>query len=517
MRRVVVAITALLVMLAGAVIIGYLLLFSAVADRASRAAPADTALYLNVYLQPSAGQQMNLFGLIGHLRGFGDPATLEQKIDEIAARLLGQAGIDYVADLRPWLGAQMAIAVAPAEGGASPDLLLLMAVKDPEAARTAVPRLFASIGAAPSEEVFRGHTVMIAEAMSYTLLDDLLLVASTPDRLRAAIEAEDDVTPSLADSPAFQAAMREVAADHLASVYVDLPRAAGLTDADELGGYGSVALALTAGGDGLHLRGATPFALDAAGDEARAAFALAGEPSTLTDWMPRTTSVEAVLFGLAQTIEELEARLPSDGAARPALDALSQLRLIAGLGLGINLDSDLLPLLDGEAAVALQTVAADGPHGQIVLRPSDPAAAQAGLDRVRSALASRGAKVSTSEAAGTTITTVRLPQIGTVAYAVVDGIAILARNPADAAAALEAHAAGETLASDDRHEAAFELTGTHAGHEFWADVPSLVDALAEVFDPGSELRDILHQIGELAVSASANDNRLEINGVLTVK
>jgi hypothetical protein len=48
-------------------------------------------------------------------------------------------------------------------------------------------------------------------------------------------------------------------------------------------------------------------------------------------------------------------------------------------------------------------------------------------------------------------------------------------------------------------------------------VPGLVDALAGVFDPGSELRDILHQIGELAVSASAKDDRLEINGVLTVK
>jgi len=516
-RRVVVAITALLVTLGGAVIVSYLFLFSAVADRASRAAPADTALYVNVYLQPSAGQQMNLFGLIGHLRGFGDPATLEQKIDEVAGRLLGQAGIDYAADLRPWLGAQMAIAVSPAETGLAQDLLLLAAVKDLEAARTAVPRLFASIGVALGQETFRGHVVMTSEGTSYALLDDLLLVASTPDGLRAALDAEDDVAPSLADSPAFLAAMREVAADHLASVYVDLPRAAGHTDAVQVGGYETVALALTAEADGLHLRGAAPFAGDAASEQARAAFALASQSSTLAGWMPRTTSAEAVLFGVAQTVEELEATLPGDGAMSPAVDALSQLRLIAGLGLGINLDTDLMPLFGGEAAVALQSVAADGPHGQILLRPSDAAAAQAGLDRVRSALASRGARVSTSEVAGTKITSIGVSPIGTVAYALADGVVILGREPADVAAALEAHAAGETLASDNRHEAAFELAGTHAGHEFWADVPGLVDALAGVFDPGSELRDILHQIGELAVSASANDDRLEINGVLTVK
>ena len=70
---------------------------------------------------------------------------------------------------------------------------------------------------------------------------------------------------------------------------------------------------------------------------------------------------------------------------------------------------------------------------------------------------------------------------------------------------------------DDRYEAPFELAGAHAGNEFWADVPSLVDALAGIFDPGDELRDILHQIGELAISATATDDRLEINGVLTVR
>jgi hypothetical protein len=516
-RRVVVAITALLVTLGGAVIVSYLFLFSASADRASRAVPADAALYVNVYLQPSAGQQMNLFGLVGHLRGFGDPATLEQKIDEVAARLLGQAGIDYVADLRPWLGAQIAIAVSPAETGSPQQLLLLAAVKDPDAARTAVPRLFASLGVELGQATIRGHAVMTSEGTSYALLDDLLLVASTPDRLRAALDAEDDVAPSLADLPAFLAAMREVAADHLASVYVDLPRAAGLSDADQVAGYGTVALGLTAEADGLHLRGAAPFAGGAASEQARDAFALASQSPTITGWMPRTTSAEAVLFGLAQTVEELEATMAGDGVLSPAVDALSQLRLITGLGLGINLDRDLLPLFDGEAAVALQSLAVDGPHGQILLRPSDAAAAQAGLDRLRSALASRGARVTTSEVAGTTITSLTVAQIGSVAYAVADGVVILGRDPADVAAALEARAAGETLASDDRHEAAFELAGTHAGHEFWADVPGLVDALAGVFDPGSELRDILHQIGELAVSASAKDDRLEINGVLTVK
>jgi hypothetical protein len=517
MRRVVVAVTALLVTLGGAVVVSYLLLFSAVADRAARAVPADTAVYVNAYLQPSAGQQMNLFGLIGRLRGFGDQATLGAKIDEVAGRLLGQAGIDYAGDVRPWLGAQIAIAAAPGEAGSPPSELLLAAVKDSAAARASVPDLFAPMKVAFKREAFRGHALMTSEATSYALLDDLLVVASTPERLRAAIEADADIAPSLADSPSFTAAMREVTSDHLASVYLDLPRAAGLPEGRLLGGFGTAAIALTAEADGLHLEGAARFAADAASDEARTAFSLGGHSSTLAGWMPRTTSAEVVLFGAAQSFEDLEASLAGNSAFAPAVDALNQLRGIAALGLGINFNRDLLLLFDAEAAVALQSLDADGFHGQILLRPSDVAAAKASLDRMRSGLADRGSKVTKRQVAGTSVTSVAVPQIGTVAYALLDGVVILGLDESDVAAALEAHDAGETLETDDRYSATFEFASRHAGNELWADIPSLVDALAGTFDPGSELRDILHQIGELAVSASANDERLEINGVLTVR
>ena len=517
MRRVVVAVTALLVTLGGAVVVSYLLLFSAVADRAARAVPADTAIYLNAYLQPSAGQQMNLFDLVGRLRGFGDPATLEAKIDEVAGRLLGQAGIDYAADVRPWLGAQIAIAVAPGEAGSPPNALLLAAVKDSAAARTSVAHLFAPMKIAFKRETFRGHALMTSEATSYALLDGLLVVATTPERLRASIEADADVAPSLADSPAFVAAMREVASDHLASVYLDLPRAAGLPEARRLGGFGTATLALTAKADGLHLEGAARFAADGASDEARAAFSLGEHPSTLAGWMPRTTSAEVVLFGAAQSFEDLEASLAGNSAFAPAVDALNQLRAIAALGLGINVNRDLLPLFDAEAAVALRSLNAGGFHGQILLRPSDAKAAKAALDRMHSGLADRGSRVTARQVAGTNVTSVAVPQIGTVAYALLDGVVVIGLDGADVAAALEAHEAGETLETDDRYSAAFELASGHAGNELWADIPSLVDALSGTFDPGSELRDILHQIGELATSATATDDRLEINGVLTVK
>jgi hypothetical protein len=517
-HRLIVAVTALLVMVGTVVVVGYLVLFTASTDRAARAAPADAAIYLNVYLQPSSGQKMNLLALVEHLPGFGDAATVEDKIDEVAQRLLGQAGIDYGADLRSWLGTQVAFSIEPASdiGGAS-HLLVLAVVRDPVAARDQVPRLMARGGASYERETYRGHEAMIGEGMSYALLDDLLLVADGPEQLRGALDANADAVPSLADSAGFVSAMRTVPADHIASLFLNLGAVAPVEADGRLGGYSTAALALTAGIDGLHLDGSAPFASHAASAAVRSAFALGSERASLTDWMPRGTRAELVAFGLQQSLADLELLMSDAPAFADALGALDQLRAIAALGLGINVDRDLLSLFDGEAALAIGDLDLSAPHGQLLLHPSDAAAAQRSLDDMRDALVERGSTVTTSVSGNVTITSVVVPQIGRVAYAMADGVVLLGLDPSDVAAALEAHRNRTTLLDDDRYRSPFELTPGHAGNEFWAEIPGLTDAAATIFNPGSELRDILHQIGELAVSASASGDRLEIHGVLTVK
>jgi len=517
-RRLVIALTALLVMAGAVVVVGYLLLFSAVADRAARATPADAALYVNLYLQPSSGQKMNLLGLVGRLPGFRDAATVEDKIGQVAQRLFGTAGIDYGADVSPWLGTQVALAVAPpGAGGLTMHLLLLAAVRDPIAARAAVPRLMARAGATYLPETYRGQQAMMGAGTSYALLDNLLVVADTPDRLRAALDANADAAPSLADSAAYAAAMRTVPADHLASVYVNLGRLVPSDGDGHVGGYATAALALTAEADGVHLDGSAPFAADIASSAARAAFALGSQRASLTAWMPRSAAAEVVVFGLQQSLVDIEAEMAANPSFAQASAALNQLRAIAAIGLGINLDRDLLPLFDGEAAVALRSLDAAGPHGQLLLRPRDRVAAQTALDRMRDGLVQRGATVTTSQAAGATVTAVTVPEVGHGAYALAGDVVVLAVDPADVAAALEAHAGGDTLATDDRYAAPFERVRPHAGNEMWLGIPGLVDAATGIFDPGSELRDILHQFGELAMSASAQAGTLEIHAVLTVK
>ncbi len=518
MRRLVVALTALLAMVGAVVVAGYLLFFAATGDRAAGAVPADSAVYLQVYLQPSSGQKLNLFGLVAQLPGFADDATLEEKIHDVTQRLLGELAIDYAADLRPWLGSELALAAAgPDEAGAAPRFLLLASVKDPAQARVGVPRLMAREGVTYAPETYRGHPAMMSDGLSYALLDDLLIVATTPERLRASLDADSDTIPSLADSAAFGTAMRSVPADHLASLYLDLGQVAGREAGSPLGGFRTAALTVTAEPDGLHLDGEVPFAGGEASAAARAAFALGTRTSSLAAWMPRATSAELSVFGLQQSLVDLEDQVGGSSLLAPALDLLDQLRLIAGFGLGIGVDRDLLPLFDGEAAVALLELDLAAPRGVLLLRPSQPDAAQAALDTMRRALVEHGSRITTSLVAGTTITIVSVPQVGRLAYAMSEGVVLAALDPADVASALEAHRSGTTLATDRRYEPTFELAGSRAGNELWADIPALLDAASTFFDPGSEVRDILHQIGELAMSASTVGDHLEIHAVLTVR
>lgn len=518
MRRLVAALTGLLALLGVTVVAGYLFIFSAAGDRAARAAPAGTAVYINVYLQPSTGQRMNLFELVRRLPGFRDSATLEQKIHDVTQRLLGDLGLDYGADVRPWLGNQVAVALAPGEVLIGrPHMLLLASVRDSESARVAVPRLMGRDGATFTAETYRGEQVMIGETNSYALLPDLLLVADTADGLRAALDADADATPSLADSGAFGSAMRGLPADHLASVYVDVRRIISLAGEQPVGGYSTAALALVADPTGLHLDGDVPFAADAAGDAARGAFALGNTAATVAQWMPADTPASAVILGLQQSIVDLEEQLGDDPGFAEAREALNQLRALAAVGLGINFDRDVLPLLDGETGIALQQLLAAGPRGQLLLRPSDPVAAEAALGRMRDALADRGSAVSTRSVRGVTITSVAVPEIIDLAYAMLDGVVVLAFDADDVAAVVDARDGNDTLAEVEGYEATFELAGGRAGNELWVDLARLLDASAEVFEPGSEFRDILHQIGDLAASARAAGDHLEVRSVLTVK
>lgn len=515
MQRLVIALTALLSLTGALVVAAYLAFFSAATDRAAAFAPADSVAYVNVYLEPSAGQRMNLASVLGRFPGFGDAATLDEKIEEVAQRVLGDAGVDYRADIEPWLGGQVAIAVSASPEGVAGAPVVIAAVKDAAAAELALADLSTRFGGAATSETYDGVTLHTSDdGATYAIVDDMALLGASAAEVRAAIDTHAGGA-SLADDGAFNEAMDSLPSDHLASVYVNIERAAALggTAADAVSGLSVATAALLAEPNGVHLVGSAPFDSTAPDTEVRASFGLLTEPSSLTDWMTAETQASAVVFGLADILSSLET---SVGSTPEAGQALTQLRALAALGLGIDLDADLLPLLDREVALGLTGLSA-APSGVLVLRPSDPDAAAETLERIASALEARGSQRSDEESQGETITTLTVPQLGSVSYAAAEGVVLLALSPDDIAAALAAHASGRTLAASEAYRSTFDLAGARAGNELYVDVRSLLGAASDLAGLDAETRAILEPIRTFGLSAPALEDRLQFNAMVTVE
>jgi hypothetical protein len=526
-HRLVIALTTLLAAVAIAVIVAYLFIFGPSADRAANLAPAGSVAYVSVYLTPSSGQQANLGDLLTKLPGLRDRSALGNKIDEITQRQVATAGLDYRADVKPWLGDEAAVALleVPDAANASPANakgLVIVAVKDEAAATAGMGRIIAKARGTTSTETYQGITVSSVSGGSggggaFAIVDRMLVAGPSADSVRDAIDAAQGRTDSLADTAAFRAAMQPLPGDRVASAYLDTPA---LASASGQGGRANAlrpaGFALVVKPNGLQLVGRMPVDQGAAGASAVAMLGLGGSPGVTSAWMPDTTQAELVLFGAQQGFAALEGQLGSLPNGQQAQQALSQLRGLAALGLGIDLDRDLLPLFDRETAVALQDLNVTSFRGQILLRPSDPAAAQDALTRVADALRGRGSQVSQEQVGGATVTTLNVPQLGQLAFGIDQGTVIVALSAADVKAAINAHSSGATLSAAAEYRQAFELAGGRAGAELYVDAGRLITLLGGLPDLPSDARDILTHVDALALSAPTSANAIEIRATVTV-
>ena len=518
MHRLVVALVTLISLTGAAFIAAHLLLFSAATDRAAALAPASSALYVNVYLQPSAGQQMNLGGLIGRLPGFADDASLDEKVDQVVQNLIGGTGIDYRQHVKPWLGDQVAVAAWPTGGDpTAPTAVVIAEVRDRAAADAAVADLASQGGASFTAQTYEGVELQVSDSGTYAFVGEMLVIG----QVAAAVEAVVDVqggADALADRADFRTTMSDLAADHLASVFVDLAALAESTGtADQLSSVSTAAAALVAEPDGLRLSGSAPFDMDAASASAGAGFALGSEPSSLVDWMPEETVAELVVFGLGQALESAEEAAAATPQGQEVIGTLDTFRALAAFGLGIDIDADLLPLLDREVGIAITGFDGTLPSGQILLRPEDPDAAAETLGRVVDSLTQAlGATERVETVGDTEVTTLTVPDIGEVAFAVTDGIVILGLGTDDVAGALEAHADGTGLATTDAYTRTFGVAGERAGNEAFVDIGVIVEILGLDAGLPDDARDILSSIGTFGFTAPSRDDQIEFHAVLTI-
>jgi len=518
MHRLAVALTTLLGLTAATYLAGYLFLFSGSTDRAAGLAPASTAAYVTVYLEPSAGQQMNLVGLIGRLPGFADEASIDQKIDEVAQNLLANTGIDYRTDLKPWLGDQVSAAAWFTDDSAAvQQAVLIFAARDPAAAQSALEAFVERGGGTVDQESHRDVAVHVGPTVAWALVDEWIVLSATADAVRVVVDTSID-GEDLAARDDFSAAMDGLPSDHLAAAFLDLAalgEGTGATGAPA--DLTTAAAALVAEADGLRLSGNLALPTDQPSGSPMATAAPDAQTDSLAVWMPEETVAEVVISGLGGLLIEAQSAASGVPEGQQLVDAIDTLRVAAALGFGISLDQDILPLFDREAALALSGVQDGMPRGQLLLRPDDVGAAMATLEEIATGLVDNaGATRETETVAGAEIVTLSVPQLGELAFTSVEDVVILGLTADDVAAAVEAHADGSSLGAGGAYDRAFALAGEGAPNEAYADPDALLELLGVAQTLPDDARAILARLGAFGMTAEPRSDHIEFHAVLTI-
>lgn len=222
---------ALLVM---AVVVGiaaagaYLLGGGTVPSRVLGYVPPGTVAYVELRLDLPGDQREQLGRFLSRFPGFDDTALLERKLAEVYDRTVRAATSDrhdYSAEIEPWFGGEVAVALGglPDAPSATPlEALLLASVTDRAGASAWVDRL---IGDAPtSTESYNGVELTLigrpGQAGAAAAVTGGVLLIGNADAVRASIDTGG--RSSFASTEGVTAGRAGLGGDRLGMVYVDL-------------------------------------------------------------------------------------------------------------------------------------------------------------------------------------------------------------------------------------------------------------------------------------------------------
>jgi hypothetical protein len=367
-------------------------------DETTRAAgitPAGAVAFFSVNLAPSIEQQRNLQGLVKAFPGAAEEVQgdFEEARDDLLSEVAEEAGLDYAADVKPWLGNEVAVALLPlaegesVAGGGDPPVVVMFETDDEAAATAALEK-------AAAEGNFDGQSRTIDDFLVIVSHDDEAVEGASLDQVEAA--AADDGS-GLAENDKFTSVVDDLAGDRLLLGWVDGPGLANLfageddlTDGFLLGlprgaGTGGPAAAdLHAEESALVVRGVAMAPEEGTGG---------GEPA-LTAGLPAEILGALTLFDIGDGIRQAFSAFAGFGGG-PDLDDLARQT-------GIDIERDVLSWMEGELVVVAGTVRAgqEFPDLAVVIEPTDRAKAEAGLDKLAGLLDGEGFSLERRNIAG---------------------------------------------------------------------------------------------------------------------
>jgi Protein of unknown function (DUF3352) len=419
------------------------------ADDAAEVVPADSMAYLHINVDPDTDQFRAATEIAGEV-----PLFTEQIVDRALAALPGQvsSSADFSREIAPWLGGEIAIAQLPG-GRPSGETAVALEVDDSGAATDYAAGL--ATGRTTTES-YRGFDVTVDERGLATAQAGGFLLIGSRDGVRAMIETASGATdaPPIASDPTADEIRDQLPDDRFADVYVSPAGAAeavsrrsagipALAPFISPGTTRGAAAALSASSDTLQL--SIRSALDPEREKASPSF-FAAFPRFAPE-LPQRLSADALAYlGIGAPGTTVKAVLTQAAADAPGIaKGFKHLVKQVKKGGGVNVESDLLTSLGDEAAIAVEpgggspaTLTGGIPYLQFIARGVDEDKARAALAALEGPLAdaisaggeSQAPVFGSSEVDGVQVHSLRLSPAINLAYAIFDGLAVIATDPA---------------------------------------------------------------------------------------
>jgi hypothetical protein len=470
--------------------------------------PDDAAVYATAYLDPAAGQKLNVRSLLQKFPELRDMDELDRRLDELLDEALADSGLTSK-DVRPWLGSQVALAVW-IRGIDQPDVAFFIASKDDVAALAALGKARARSVADGMRWTDREHlgirissgsggSGFWAEDFAYAMVDGTVLLSNDADALERVIDTARGEGAALGSSQKFTETLDSLAEERLGLLYVDiglivdevLPQSGidvgdlplGFGSLDALGSFGMV---VRAEEDGVLADVAVTFDPSKLSEEERQALSAEPHENEVLAFTPE----DAYGVFAGSNIDASAELLLQAGKEDPSVDAI-----LTDLGV-----PEAVAALSGDTGIEVSPGAVGAfPAGAILLGTDDEPVMQRFLDGLaryaQEFLASEpsfdGSPVQFGQEEeayqGVTITSFPIPELSlfgvTPAYAVTDGMAIVASSPEEIKDLIDASRGGSNITASDRFQQALGHAEVENTAIYYVDIEAVTAAIRDALPP----------------------------------